>query len=492
MTISALSNWQPAARLPAATGSGRAVSHGAAAPAAPSSIVKLSPESLAASRQVEPVDAVMPVAARFKDAGAAMLKHFNTGAAVPVTQAALPDSVDHQFTLGIVTRSGVKVDLTLASVDDGLVLQASANAELSDAERSALSRLADGFQAAIDGMVAGDPHIRLGALAQFDSRMLQSVAFHAEVKLSTLPPGTQTLDFHADTSRRHVSIAGPSGTAEVSVDSSKLASLGTREQQTKAINSYLRQFDQAAGRGRGDARLMAMFKDAFADMNRTSQRDETRETGLSLPNGQWTLGAEDHAVLTGLADFSASVTQTPKWNNPLRSAEKESFSYSVSQQTRIDGARRDDRMVSQTQQARLTAQFHAPVKKSGDVKLDVTPQSQTYEYHQIDDAADSSVELGYREGRLVKAALRQSASQSERIQTYMMGKLMSDRTIPGKQELVRDLMASLAPYRAGEERGADATHEAREARRQQVLDALKDNMFLLAAPDELTLRLQHA
>lgn len=432
---------------------------------------------------------MLPAAARFKDVGAAMLRQLNTGAALPAAQAALPDSVDNKFTLGIMTRAGIKVDLTLASLDDGMAFQVSASGELGDAERTALSRLADGFQAAIDGMAGLAPQIRLGGLAQFDSNMLQSVDFHAEVKLATLPPGTQTLDFRADGSRRQANIGGPSGKADVVVDTGKLASLGTKEQQTKAINHYLAQFDQAAQRGHGDAALMTMFKDAFADMSRTSMRTEAPESGLTLPGGQWTLAAEDHAVLTGLADFSAEITQTPKWNNPLRLAEKESFSYAVSQQTSIGGPRRDDRTVSQTQQARLTAQFHTPIKQAGDVKLDVTPQSQTYEYHQVDDTADSNVELGYKEGRLVQAALRQSASQSERIQTYMMGKLMSDKTVPGKQTVVRDLMASLALYQANEDRRAEETRDAREARRQQMLEALKGSMVLLAAPDELAARM---
>lgn len=486
--LSPLSNWQPTTRLPVAL-AGRAATYGAvtgSAPAAvPSAIVKLSAESLAAARQVETEQAVIPAAARFKDVGAAMLQQFTTGAPVAVAPATLPDSVDNRFTLDIVTRSGVKVDLTLASQDDTMVYQISASGELSDAERGAVARLAEGFQAAIDGMAAADPAIRIGALAQFDGTALQSVAFHAQVQQWT---GTQSLDFQADGKQRKASISGPSGNAEVSVDTGKPAGLGTKEQQTKAINNYLQQFGQAAERGHGDKQLMAMFKDAFADMNRTAVREEAGGTGLALP-GQWTLADEDHAVLTGLADFSASITQAPKWINPLRSAEKDSFSYAVSQETRIDGPRVEDRTVSQTQQARLTAQFHTPVKKGGGaLKLDVTSQSQTYEYHQVDDTADSSVALGYRDGRLFKATLRQSASQSERIQTYMMGKLMSDKTRPGQQTLVRDLMASLAPYRAGDGQRQDDTRAVREGRRQQGLNALNDNMFLLASPHELAAR----
>ena len=488
-SISTLSNWQPVnPRLPAAGAPKAAATENNWT--APSAIVKLSPASLAAARQSEAEEAALPptTAARFKDLGAAMLNQFKTGAVVPVDQAKLPETVDNKFTLSITTRSGVQVQLSLASLDDGMALQVSASAELSEDERTALSSLADGFQNAIDGMALDEPQVRLGALAQFDGKFLQSVDFHAEVKQYTLPPSTQTLDFHADGKQRKVSIGGASGTAEVNIDTSKIESLGTKEQQAKAINSYLKQFDQATARGHGDAKLMTMFKDAFSDMSRTATREAPRDNGLSLPD-KWTLAAEDHAVLTGLADFSASVTQATKWPNPLRLGEKDSFAYEVSQHTRTEGERRDDRTIAQTQQARLTAQFHEPLKKGGGLNLDVTPQSQNYTYHLIDDSASSNVELGYKEGKLFKATLQQSASQSEQVLKYVMGKQTSNKTTPSDFSLERDLMASLALYQPNDAGGSEEeTSAARDERRLQNLSALRDDMFLLGTPSELAAR----
>jgi hypothetical protein len=481
-SISLLSNWQPAARLPAFTASRTATQ--AVDKAASSAIVRLSAEGLAASKQSEADKAAssIPTALRFKEVGAAMLNQFKTDAPVPVAAAALTEPVDNKFTLSIVTRSGVKVDLTLGSLDDETVFQVSANAELSKDERSALSSLATGFQAAIDGMTMDEPQIRLGALAQFNSKFLQSVDFHAEVEQFTAPPSTQTLDFHADGKQRKVSIGGASGKADVSVDTSKLDSLGTKEQQTKAINSYLKQFDQARVRGHGDARLMTMFKDAFSDMSRTSSRDEVRDTGLF----KWALAPEDNAALTGLADFSASVTQATKWDNPMRPAEVDGFAYEVSQDTQATGERRRDGSLSQTQTARLSAQYHEPITKGVQLNLGFTPESQNYRYHQIDDTASSRVDLGYKDGGLIKATLQQSVSQSDRVQKYVLGKLVSDTTTPGEQTLVRDLMSSLAQYQPGDSsRTGDESREAREERRQQSLATLSENIFLLGSPGEL-------
>lgn len=474
-TISALSNSQPSMRTaayPART------PDGVLPQAAPSSsLVRLSAEALAA--------AAVPLtnAARYKDLGAGMLKQMATSAAVPVGDEELPADLDNRFTLSVVTSSGVKVDLAMGNVGDEMHFQFSASAELSEAERQALYGLAAGFQSAIDGMTQDEPQVRLSALTQIDPKLLRSLDFHAELKRDSATAATQTLDVHIGEGQRKVSIDGPAGKAEVSVDAGKLHSLGTREQQSKAINSYLKQFDQAALRGHGDAKLMGMFKDAFSDMSRTATRADTSE------GNKWELSSEDHAVLTGLADFSASITQAPKWSNPLRSAEIDSFAYEVSQDTSIGGARRDDRVVLQTQKSHLTAQYHDALKKDAELKLDVAPASQNYEYHQVDDSARSNVQLGYKEGRLVNAVMEQSVSQSERIRKYVQGKLMADHTIPAEHTLVRDLMSALAPYRSGEnDHAREESSEDRDARRQLSLDTLSDNMLLLGSPWELTQR----
>jgi hypothetical protein len=487
-SISSLSNWQPVApRLPFGAPAKAGAPADAAASSA-SSIVKLSPAGLAAAKaeEAEQLPLVLPASVRFKGLGAAMLDQFKSGGAVPVGKPAeLPDELDNKFTLSITTRSGVQVELALASLDDGMAIQVSASEALSDAERGALAGLAAGFQAAIDGMLQDEPQVRLGGLAQFDTAVLKSVNLQVAVKRGGEAEAPSTLAFHADGAQRKVSIGGASGAAEVSIDTSKLNSLGNKEQQAKAINSYLKQFDQAAARGHGDAGLMTMFKDAFADLSRTSRTEAPADTGLTLP-GRWKLAAEDHAALTGLADFSASVTQTPKWSNPLRLAEKDSFTYEVSQSTSTEGPRRDDMSISQKQQSSMTAQFHEPSKPGGELKLDLTSESQNYNYHQIHDTASSDVELGYKEGRLVKATLRQSASQSEHIMSYVRGKLTSDKTIPAEHTLLRDLLPALSAYQSGDP--SRRTSEERDERHRLSLVAVNDGILLLASPSELALR----
>jgi hypothetical protein len=464
-SLSSLSNWQPAMRYAAAT-SGRNANPivaklDAAASLPPSTIVTLSPEGIAAA------SAPIPASQRYKDLGADMLKQFEGGAVIPPDHARLPPSLDNRFTLNITTHSGVKVDLTLANVDNEMIYQVSASDELNEDERKALSALADGFQAAIDGMAAAAPQVKLSSLAQFDSKFVQSIDFHAQV--AGADATTQSLDFHIDETVRKVRIGGPDGQAEVNVDTSAFEHVGNKQQQAKAINNYLAQFDQALTRGHGDKKLMAMFKDAFSDMNRTATSEERADAPAS--SSRWKLSADDHPTLTGLSDFSASLTQTPKSSNPLKPQQEDTFSYNVSQSTKIDGLTRDERSIAQSQQSHLGAEYHTALGKSGPPIFDGTPQTQNYEYHRIDDNAGSNVSLNYRNGKLAKASLAQAASQSEQVFTFILGKLKLEKTTPVQQSLVRDLLPSLTSF----------DHLKGE-------DSVNDNIFLLGSPGEIVAR----
>ncbi len=466
-SITNLSNWQPATRYlpPASSRNGNPVAdrRDASAAASPSTIVTLSPEAIAAA--AAPISTKL----RYQDLGADMLKQLGSGLVAPLDRAKLPDAVDNKFSLSITTRSGTKVDLTLANVEDEMIFQVSADAELSGDERKALSSLAAGFQAAIDGMAEADPQVRLSGLIQFDSKFVQSIDFHAEVAVPNAIP--QTLDFHIDDAKRKVSIGGPDGQAEVNVDTSTLEHAGSKQQQEKAIKNYLAQFDQAATRGRADKKVMAMFKDAFSEMNRTAVNEE-RRSELST-RSLWQLNADDRTTLTGLSDFSASISQTPKSSNPLKEREEDTFAYDVSQQTNVNNRTRDERSVKQTQQSHLEAKFHTEIGKSGPPSFDGTLQTQNYDYHRINDSARSDVSLDYRNGKLAKARLEQSVSQSEQIQTFMLGKLTADKTIPSQQSLVRDLLPSLTPYR-----------------QYKGDETLNNNIFLLGSSNELLARNQ--
>lgn len=518
-SISPLNSWNsPAARTSAATS--RAEAPAASRTSTPSSIVALSADSGkgdgAAAVQPAPLvwesgtrDKVSEAmtksfasyafGGRFSGLGEAMLGQLKLGsynmsqalrqpppsttpnvyAAGAIAPGDLHGNGEDNVSLTITTRSGVEVKLSLDSQGDGLAVKISTSGDLSDEESRAMGELAKGFQEAIDGMGQSTPKFKLAGLMQFDQQLLASVKLHAEVKVRGEPEGVQTLDFQADGAQRSVSFSGEAGSLELKVDASQLNTLGSKERQAKALGSYMKQFDQAASRGHGDAGLVAMLKDGFAALHSNSAAPEA---ATALPEtGKWRLAAEDTAILTGLADFSASVSQAVKFSNPMRSTEKDGFDYEVSQKTTQAGASQDNRSVRQQQQSKLSASYHESLVAGVPLRLTTNTQSQNYTYHQIEDSASSDAQVGYKDGKLVRASLQQEASQSTHVMKYFLGKLESDKTTPGNYSVLRDLLPVLGPYKTGEK---ETTPEARIEQRKQALAALGDDVLLQPYPGQ--------
>ncbi len=476
-TISSLAQLQAATPYQALTKRQGGAVHAAAA--APSAVVTLSKHGLAAAEQA----AQKPVstATRYQDLGADLLAAFENGAVKPAADATIPQDVDNRFALSVVRASGTKVDLVLANRGDEMFVRVEADADLGEDERAALAGLAKGFQVALDGMATDPPRIRLGELARLDP-LLQSIALRAEVTLPGEPPQQQSLDLHIDAARRSLAIDGPRGAISLGIDTAKLELLGTKQQQARAIDTYLKGFDHAVRRGHGNEELATMFKDAFSDLSRTSKRDAI-DSGM--PAGERKpLSKVDRAVLTGLADFEASITETPRQDNPARRDEVTGFHYEVSQATRIEekDARRS---LSQVQDSQLKAQFHEALNKGDTLAFDFRSETQNYRYHEIDDSARSTVSLDYKDGRLTGARMEQSLSQSERVRKYVLGRLMSDETMPSQYVLARDLMDALAPYQLGKTEKLE-TDDSREERYQGTLDALNEELVLLGTRLDLS------
>ena len=352
-------------------------------------------------------------------------------------QSQLHQFADNQVSLQIQTQSGIHAELSLDSQANGLAVQVKSSGNLSDSERNALASLADAFQIAIDGLQTQPPQLQLSGLTQLDTTVLSSVDLHIQIQLN--PQSMQTLDFHADSKQRNVNLSGPAGSIQVGVDMSNTAILGNQQQQSTALKRCLQQIDQASSRGKGDLALTQMFKDAFSQMN--SNYNTSPATNLTtLPVS---LTTQDHALLTGLADFNASVTQTTTTPNPLRSSEVDSFSYQTSQSTSIKGDGPWNRSFSQTQQSRLKASFHLPLTAGTSLRLSNDPASQNYTYHQISDTAGSTVAVAYNKGALVQASLSKTASQTERITRYEMGKLVDDSSNTANASLTHDFLPML-------------------------------------------------
>ena len=431
-----------------------------------------------------------PAAGRLKGLGAELLKQVaydgedfsqSVGQAPAGVQAdtydmlVMPSQIsqhgmgDNQFKLSITTRSGVKVELALDAGDGSIAIEAHSSGKLNDTERKALGKLADAFQKSIDGLTEQPPRIDLSGLTQFDGAALSSVDLKGQVKLN--PKETQQLEFHADGKQRTVSFTGPAGSAKIGVDLSQPASWGNKEQQAKALDRYLQQVDQAGLRGQGNGAMLGMFKDAFTDMNSEYGEPVMAPRGITLTD-------QDRAMTTGLADFTASMSQAEVASNPARSTEKDTFAYELSQKTTIGGHTQLDRSISQQQQSHLKAQYHEPIKADALLALDLSPQSQNYKYVTIDDSASSKTDIAYDKGALAKATLEMAASRSARVLTYSLGKLKSDHTTPSGRAVTQDLLTTLEPERIG-------LPALTDAERTRTLAELNNRIFLQSNPDGL-------
>jgi hypothetical protein len=438
------------------------------------------------------------LATRFNGLGAAMLKRFQTDAggfsqsvtlAAPGTSATASASAsatapsdlyataDNQVALTIKTASGATVALSLGSQSDGLAVRVTVSGgELDDAERKALVQLSDAFQDAIDGLGAVPPKLAFGGFTDVDPSVLTSIDFKASTKADG-KGAIQAVAFHADAKSRSLSASGPSGTVKVDVDLSQPGILGNAAQQAPAMARYLRQIDTAGSRGQGDAELVGMFKDAFSQLN--SNYGVTAPLAGRAAPGVIALNAGDHSLLSGLADFSASMVQAPNASNPMRPDEVDSFSYKVSQSTSVTGNDPRNRTIHQDQQAQLAASFHRALSPGASLSLTAAKESQFYEFVKVDDQAKASTDIAYEDGKRTQATVAQSARQSTQVQRYLMGQLASDTTVPLEGQRVSDVRQLLSSVER-----ADMSHDPEDARSRD--QALATAASLAVLPDEPT------
>ncbi|MEX6676970.1 lactate dehydrogenase [Pseudomonas sp. W2Oct36] len=369
----------------------------------------------------------------------------------------------NSISLTLKTASGKTIELSLSSQDDGLAVQAQVSGgDLSDDELNALNAMADGFQSAIDGLTAKPPTLKLDALTHFDSKAFASVDMKTSLKLED--GSAQTLELHADADQRSVRMSGALGNLELSVDLKNAAIRGDSAQQAKALDGYVSQIESARKRGDGDAQLLSMFEDAFKTLH--SNYPDTRVSTAPQTVNSIELTDTDHGLLTGLGDFSASVSEKSVEGNPARPGELDSFAYILSQTTQSKGRDQLNRTIVQDQQSQLTASYHKPLPGGQKLALSTDPASQNYLYYQVSDQASSKTSIGYKKGELVDATLSQSASQSTRIAKYVMGRLEKDTHTPISTSKTQNFLSVLQ----------QALQQDKEAKQGRGTSTLKDTL----------------
>lgn len=367
-------------------------------------------------------------------------------------QANLHQHADNQITLSIKTASGKDVTVKLASSQDGLAvsLEIADEAELSDEERTALADLSEGFQDAIDGISSQPPKVAVAGLMKFDSSVIKSIDLSAEVKVDGVG---QSLELHADGTTRSLTAINSAGTVKVDVDLSQATILGKGAQRDAAVRTYLDQFERARLRGDGDAYLMGQFKDAFSALHSNYGNEtppDVLSRGISLSRG-------DQSMLSGMADFRASITQTSQSPNARLPQETDSFKYQASQSTTVSGENQRNRRVHQEQEASLNASYHRPLDHNIPMNLGDERSKQNYLYYQIKDLSKSSTDIAYRDGTLVSAKVQSTRRESTTITKVVNGKESNVSTQPTEVSTKKNLLSTLraADRKAQESAGSN-------------------------------------
>ncbi len=238
----------------------------------------------------------------------------------------------------------------------------------------------------------------------------------------------QSLEFHADATGRSLAVKSLAGSVSVNVDMSRPAFAGTTAQQQTAVQSYLDQFDAANERGHGDPILLGEFKDGFAQLN-SSYPPAGNSPSQALNSS--VLSAQDHAVLSGLDDFQASMSGD--FNN---AAAKESghIDYQVSQSTQSRGVDKGRLSVAQTQTATLSSQY-AKNRDGAD------PAKGDYDIYRVNDSTSTTTAFEYARDKLTAASITTAATQLDEYEKLVGHKVVDKKDTPANRSTVRDISA---------------------------------------------------
>ncbi|WP_256573837.1 MULTISPECIES: hypothetical protein [unclassified Pseudomonas] len=381
-----------------------------------------------------------------------------SGLILGLQQSRLREYASNSVTLNLTTASGANITLGLYSSEQGLAVDAQVKGgTLSAKELDGLAALASSFQSAINGLTQEPPSLQLGALVKLDPSLFTGLQLDA--KLVTSGGEQQTFALRLDDQTRSLKLQGPGGEVKMNFDTQAGALLGSQAMRQAAVANYLTQFDAAQQRGHGDEQLMGLFKDAFSQLNSVDD-NRSRTAGAATA-----LNSNSRLLLSGLADFNASVSQTTQQPNPLKPQEADNFSYQVSQSTQIKGG--TNLTVEQQQQAKLSAAWHEGFNPLVALQLTRDSESQNYRYHEVDDQSNSTTRQGFSNGVLTDASATQQASQKERVRTYQKGIELTDLSNNASNSKERDLLgildALLRQDREAQRVGAQSTLE------QQVL-----------------------
>lgn len=350
--------------------------------------------------------------------------------------------------LTIKTQSGATVRISIidqknpSATGSGIAVQIEVDGDLTPQEKEALQPLSKGFDQALEGLTGETPTLDLQGLMKFDSKLLTKVELKTELYgLNDKGDRAMVLGtrFTASADSREIELKTLKGTATVKTDLRQSAIWGSAEQKARAVQQYLGRVDKAAERGNGNQELVDLFKSSFSALH-GGYGDSDKASGLTrvrpadITRDADAFSEEDHSLLTGMADFNASIVTNRRAVNPRRTNEIDIFDYRIGQSTQISGGSAANRAITQTQTSDLSAGFHRSLRSRSEPELSSDSATQNYYYTQVEDHSSTRMELAYEKDKPVRALLRQAASQFLRTTKVEFNKVVETMEEPLQQQ----------------------------------------------------------
>lgn len=368
----------------------------------------------------------------FASLGSALLSNLNdkredvTQALSRAEMGAVNASSDSAVALNIVTHSGSTVSLVMTQQAEGLAVEVKTHGEaLNDVEAAAIADLSGALEKTLSGLGQQPPQLDLLGLTNFDSSVLKSIDLKTDLRNSEST--LQSLNFHADDKTRSVAYEDGEFSLEMSSDLAHPALTGNAVQQQSALSAWDDKLDKARRAGHGDRDQMAVLKSVFHALN--SHTDS--ETAAINDSKAIRIGDNGASQLSGLNDFSLSLTQTQKTANPARGEENDRFAYSASQSTEESAGSNGAKTVKQTMHSHLSAAWHEALDPSIPLALNEMKSSQNYYYHLLDNDEENSTTLNYNDrGQLANVSQSEQVNNRETVKKYVLGKLVDQTVTP--------------------------------------------------------------
>lgn len=354
-----------------------------------------------------------------------------------VGESAVKAGQESAVALTITTQTGVTVSLSLTRQADGMAVEIKTSGTLSNDESEAIAGLGEAFQKALNGLAQQPPKMDLSGLTKFDGSILKAVDLKTDIRSGDTK--LQSLNFRADDVERWVAYQDRDVTLKMTSDRSQNANGVNAFQQQLTLNAYDKQFDKARSDGQGNKAQMDMLKSVFRALNESSASEQSEAT--TAASTAIRLGSDGASRLSGLNDFSLSLSETEQTINPYRYEEKKSFSYQASQTTENNRQAEGSGAVKQTTHAHLSASWYKPIDASTPLSLNMKKSSQNYYYHQLEQDSLKTTSLNFNtQGQLASVGSTSQMSNRETVTKYVLGEAVDSFVTPedeNKESLIK-------------------------------------------------------